>query len=194
MRHCCGSRIGKSTRRKADGCHRRRGSSPRGLASGALVQIVAEDVPAEGHVVTMLACIAWTAPSAWRDGAFIDRLKQKGAGRFKEKQSPTAAASIPPTGKRRRSGSRSLALKRETRFTAHGRSARPPPVHSWDRGAVTAAGFGSRNAALTASSPNSHHPIRMCVVPARRHRPPLSPTALYPIERYRLGSNLRDRL
>jgi hypothetical protein len=27
----------------------------------------------------MLACIAWTAPRAWRHGAFIDRLKQESA-------------------------------------------------------------------------------------------------------------------
>jgi hypothetical protein len=188
MRRCGGSRIGKSTRRKADGCHRRRGSSPRDLASGALVQIVAEDVPAEGHVVTMLACIARTV--------LLSTASSRRAHGGSKRSSPQPRR---PRSPRLASADDAAAVRshRKKRDSFHGTWKVRPPTSCTLVGSTrtgTAAGFGSRNAALTASSPNSRHPIRMCVVPARRHRPPIAPTAMYPIERYRLGSNPRDRL
>jgi len=53
------------------------------LASGALVQIVDEGAPPQGHVVTMLAVYRTDSPPGPAGRWFIDRLKRENAGRLK---------------------------------------------------------------------------------------------------------------
>jgi DNA-binding transcriptional LysR family regulator len=53
------------------------------LASGALVQIVEEGAPPQGHVVTMLAVYRTDSPPGPAGRWFIDRLKRESAGRLK---------------------------------------------------------------------------------------------------------------
>jgi DNA-binding transcriptional LysR family regulator len=71
------------------------------LMSGALVQIVEEGAPPEGHAVTMLAAYRTDSPPGPAGRWFIDRLKRETAGRFDretvELNGPHRADRTPPT-------------------------------------------------------------------------------------------------
>jgi hypothetical protein len=82
------------------------------LASGALVQIATEDIPAAGRVIIMSAIYRTDSPPGPAARWFIDYLKQQGVQRSIEK---TAIVSVSKgsTGKRQRSANRrSLAKQR----------------------------------------------------------------------------------
>jgi DNA-binding transcriptional LysR family regulator len=62
------------------------------LANGTLVQIVREDAPPSGHVITMSAIYRTDSPPGPAGRWFIERLKQGDAARSKEKAAPVAAS------------------------------------------------------------------------------------------------------
>jgi DNA-binding transcriptional LysR family regulator len=62
------------------------------LASGELVQIFAEDIPPEGHVVAMSAIYRTDSPPGPAGRWFIDHLKQEDALRLQPQESGSVAA------------------------------------------------------------------------------------------------------
>ena len=83
------------------------------LASGALVQIITEDVPA-GRVIVMSAIYRTDSPPGPAGRWFIEHLKQQDVQRSKEK---TAIVSVSKasTAKRQRSSNRRRSLARKTK-------------------------------------------------------------------------------
>ncbi len=65
------------------------------LASGALVQIAAEEAPPEGHAILMSAIYRTDSPPGPAGRWIIDHLKQAGAQRLEQQTSVSAAASAP---------------------------------------------------------------------------------------------------
>jgi DNA-binding transcriptional LysR family regulator len=84
------------------------------LASGALVQITTEDVPAAGRVIVMSAIYRTDSPPGPAGRWFIEHLKQQDVQRSKEK---TAIVSVSKasTAKRQRSSNRRRSLARKTK-------------------------------------------------------------------------------
>jgi DNA-binding transcriptional LysR family regulator len=83
------------------------------LANGTLVQIVREDAPPFGHVITMSAIYRTDSPPGPAGRWFIERLKQQGAARSKEKTTPVAAPKASAAKHRQVSNRRSLARRRK---------------------------------------------------------------------------------
>jgi DNA-binding transcriptional LysR family regulator len=82
------------------------------LASGALVEIMAEDLPPGGHVTEMTAIYRTDSPPGPAGRWFIDRLKQAQTPALKREPSrPQPVAAAAPAARRRLSG-RLLASKR----------------------------------------------------------------------------------
>jgi DNA-binding transcriptional LysR family regulator len=105
------------------------------LASGALVQIVEEGAPPEGHMVTMLAVYRTDSPPGPAGRWFIDRLKRESAGRLQREailvdgldRSDHQAPTIPqPTA-------RAAMTDAFPALTEGPRARRPPATHSWGR-------------------------------------------------------------
>jgi DNA-binding transcriptional LysR family regulator len=84
------------------------------LASGSLIQIVREDAPPSGHVITMSAIYRTDSPPGPAGRWFIERLKQAGARRSKE-GTDLSAASRPSAAKHRRSSTRRSLARRGKR-------------------------------------------------------------------------------
>jgi len=84
------------------------------LASGALVQIATEDVPAAGRLMVMSAIYRTDSPPGPAARWFIDYLKQQNVRRSKEK---TAIVSVSKasTAKRQRSANRRSLAKTQKR-------------------------------------------------------------------------------
>jgi DNA-binding transcriptional LysR family regulator len=78
------------------------------LARGSLVQIVREDAPPSGHVITMSAIYRTDSPPGPAGRWFIQRLKQEDAARSKEKTAPVAASKASAAKHRHASNRRSL--------------------------------------------------------------------------------------
>jgi hypothetical protein len=84
------------------------------LASGALVQIAAEDAPPGGHMITMSAAYRTDSPPGPAGRWFIERLTQEDVQPPQLKASRPAAA-ISASSERRRSPIRSLASRGQSR-------------------------------------------------------------------------------
>jgi DNA-binding transcriptional LysR family regulator len=83
------------------------------LANGTLVQIVREDAPPAGHVITMSAIYRTDSPPGPAGRWFIERLKQEDAARSKEETASVAASKASATMHRRASNGRPLATRRK---------------------------------------------------------------------------------
>jgi DNA-binding transcriptional LysR family regulator len=81
------------------------------LASGSLVQIVREDAPPSGYIITMSAIYRTDSPPGQAGRWFIDRLKQEDAARSKER-AVLLAASRGSAAKHRQSSTRRSLAKR----------------------------------------------------------------------------------
>jgi DNA-binding transcriptional LysR family regulator len=104
------------------------------LESGALVQIVEEGAPPQGHVVTMLAVYRTDSPPGPAGRWFIDRLKRVSAGRFKSEAILVDGLDHP--GRQAPTIPQPIARPAKTdAFTAltEGRLNRAPATHSWGR-------------------------------------------------------------
>jgi DNA-binding transcriptional LysR family regulator len=83
------------------------------LASGALVEIMAEDAPPGGHVTEMGAIYRTDSPPGPAGRWFIDRLKHANAQLLKREISRSQPVSVATQTARRRLSSRLLASKRK---------------------------------------------------------------------------------
>jgi DNA-binding transcriptional LysR family regulator len=83
------------------------------LASGSLVQIVREDAPHSGHIITMSAIYRTDSPPGQAGRWFIDRLKQEDAARSKERAVLLAAPRRSAAKRRQSSTPRSLARRKK---------------------------------------------------------------------------------
>jgi DNA-binding transcriptional LysR family regulator len=83
------------------------------LASGALVQIMLEDMPPAARVLAMSAIYRTDSPPGPAGRWFIDRLKQEDAQRSSERAVLLAASRASAAKGKRSSGRRSLARKRK---------------------------------------------------------------------------------
>jgi DNA-binding transcriptional LysR family regulator len=84
------------------------------LASGSLVQIVREDAPRSGHIITMSAIYRTDSPPGQAGRWFIDRLKREDAARSKER-AVLLAASRGSAAKHRQSSTRRSLARRKIR-------------------------------------------------------------------------------
>jgi DNA-binding transcriptional LysR family regulator len=85
------------------------------LASGALVEITAEDAPLGGRVVEMGAVYRSDSPPGPAGRWFIDRLKQAPAPPLRRELSRSQPVSVATKAARRRLSGRLLASKRKQR-------------------------------------------------------------------------------
>jgi hypothetical protein len=83
------------------------------LASGALVQITTEDVPAAGRVIVMSAIYRTDSPPGPAGRWFIDRLKQEDAQSSKEKTTLRSASSSSIAKSQRSSSRHALARNKK---------------------------------------------------------------------------------
>jgi DNA-binding transcriptional LysR family regulator len=83
------------------------------LVRGSLVQIVREDAPPSGHVITMSAIYRTDSPPGPAGRWFIERLKQEDAARSKEKTAPVEASNASAAKRREASNRRPLASGRK---------------------------------------------------------------------------------
>ena len=83
------------------------------LASGSLVQIVREDAPRSGHIITMSAIYRTDSPPGPAGRWFIERLKHEGARQLKEMTARSAASRASAAKRRLSSTRRSLGKKRQ---------------------------------------------------------------------------------
>jgi DNA-binding transcriptional LysR family regulator len=83
------------------------------LAKGTLVEIIAEDAPAGGHLIEMRAVSRTDSPPGPAGRWFIERLKQASASPAKREPSRSQPISVAAQIMRRRASSRSLASKRK---------------------------------------------------------------------------------
>jgi DNA-binding transcriptional LysR family regulator len=79
------------------------------LASGALVQITTEDVPAAGRVIVMSAIYRTDSPPGPAGRWFIEHLKQQDEQRLKEKTAIVSVSKASTAKRQRPSERRSLA-------------------------------------------------------------------------------------
>jgi DNA-binding transcriptional LysR family regulator len=104
------------------------------LASGALVQIVEEGAPPEGHLITMFAVYRMDKPPGPAGRWFIDRLRRVSGGRSKSE----AILVEGPDGPGRQALTTPHSIARAAKTDAvtaltQGRLARTPAAHSWGR-------------------------------------------------------------
>jgi DNA-binding transcriptional LysR family regulator len=83
------------------------------LANGSLVQIVREDAPHSGHIITMSAIYRTDSPPGHAGRWFIERLKQNDTPRLKEMPAPVSASKASGSRHRPTSKLRSSARRRK---------------------------------------------------------------------------------